>query len=67
MESSRLGALIDDAFNGVGLPSEYHAHLHTKEYYELVNQAARNWNTRDEAVEGLTQIADELLKAAGAK
>lgn len=58
------GVDIDDAFNGIGLPKDFHKHLHTKEYYDMVNEAAENWHSYDDIVKGLKEIADDLVKKA---
>ena len=58
----KLGLDIDNAANGVGLPRSQHYGTHTDDYYLLVNRASRNWNTPEEAVNGLQNIANRLLQ-----
>jgi A nuclease family of the HNH/ENDO VII superfamily with conserved AHH len=67
----KFGIWLDDAANGVFLPSSSgrasatgtanHATLHTAEYYHAVNQALSAATTRAEAIEILSSIRDGLL------
>lgn len=65
----RVGVQINEAVNGVYLPAvkDYagqaanHLTLHTKEYYDAVNQMMANVQTRQQAVQVLTSIRDALL------
>jgi hypothetical protein len=65
----RVGIDIDNAANGVFLPSERsdlrtaanHRRVHTKKYYEAVNKLLVNVQTSDEAVEVLSTIRELLL------
>ena len=61
---AKLGILIDDAVNGVSLPRGFHRQL-TKGYYLKVNQEAAKWTTKEEAIKGLANIAEDLLRKAG--
>lgn len=69
---TRAGVRINDAVNGVFLPAakDYvgqamnHLTLHTREYYDAVNRAMQNVQTRQEAVEVLTSIRDRLLNGS---
>jgi RHS repeat-associated protein len=64
-----LGIKINDAANGVNLPATRdavgraanHLTLHTKEYYNAVNQAFQNVQTKEQAIEVLSAIRDRLL------
>jgi hypothetical protein len=66
----QAGVKINEAVNGVFLPAakEFagdamnHLTLHTKAYYEAVNQALSNATTRQEVVEALQAIKDALVK-----
>ena len=64
----KFGISINDAANGVFLPivegvadASYHPRLHTKEYYDKVNELLSYATTRDEALEILAQIRMQLL------
>ncbi|MCD4781807.1 MAG: AHH domain-containing protein, partial [Candidatus Omnitrophica bacterium] len=61
----QLGIDINDVSNGVSLPKGSHRHIHTDEYYKIINKAAENWNTKQEALQGLNKIADDLLRQTG--
>jgi phage-related protein len=59
---------INDASNGVFLPTVedasealYHPSLHTNEYYETVNTMLRRAENKDDALEILDDIAEQLL------
>jgi len=66
----RLGIGINDANNGVylrcnsqtpcGEPGAVHSKLHTKEYYESVNERLAEATTPEQAISELRKIADEL-------
>ena len=53
----RFGVGINDAINGVFLPSAQHATLHTKQYFEAVNSALSSAKTRAEVEQTLQFIA----------
>jgi RHS repeat-associated protein len=55
---------LDEAENGVGLPEKLHQALHTNKYYQAITEAAKTWKTREQAIEGLSKIANELRKLA---
>jgi len=57
-----LGIGIDDVENGVGLSADFHRHMHTNEYYDFVNNQARQWSTKEEAIQGLGEIANDLKR-----
>lgn len=66
---TELGLSVDDAANGVWLPTHrsdpgateaYHNRLHNRDYYEAVAGALRSVRTRDEAVAVLQDIGDQL-------
>jgi RHS repeat-associated protein len=57
---------VDSPANGVGLPKDFHASLHTKEYYDMINRMAQNWKSREEALEALRGIGNGLRAACGA-
>lgn len=59
-----LGIGLDDAANGVGLPIDFHQGLHTNDYYRFVNEASRDWNTPEQAVNGLQDLANTLRQQA---
>jgi hypothetical protein len=54
---------INDPANGVGLPKDFHIGVHNRTYYNTINQMARSWTTRQEALEGLRTIGSELRTA----
>jgi hypothetical protein len=64
----RVGIQIDEAVNGVILPATKgavseavnHLNVHTKAYYDAVNRAMENVQTRQQAVEVLQKIGDGL-------
>ncbi len=66
----KFGIGINDPNNGVylcrntktlcGEPGAIHSKLHTKDYYNAVNNRLRLANTREEAIAALRQIAREL-------
>jgi RHS repeat-associated protein len=64
----RVGVGINDAVNGVILPAtkdfvgqaSNHLTLHTKRYYDAVNEALANVQSRQQAVEALRKIAEML-------
>lgn len=51
---------VDDAANGVGLPNKFHQALHTNKYYDYINELAKTWKTREDAIKGLQKVAEEL-------
>lgn len=55
---------IDDPANGVGLPRALHEALHTNKYYEALEDAAKTWQNREEALADLQRIAQDLLTLA---
>jgi hypothetical protein len=65
---TRFKVDINAAENGVFLPDRaasappgmYHRTLHTQRYYEGVNNALRDVRTRQEALEVLGDIRDQL-------
>jgi len=56
----RFGIGIDDAANGMFLPSNVHQRIHTDAYYKAVNAALTTANTRAEALEALSRIRQRL-------
>ena len=46
-------------------PKKFHQGMHTNDYYDSVNRASDNWQTVEQAVEGLKKIATDLAKQAG--
>lgn len=64
----RVGVQIDEAVNGVFLPATRgavgdainHLTMHTKAYYDSVNEATRNVQTRQQAIEVLKRIGEGL-------
>ena len=60
----RFGIDLDDAINGVALPKEFHQGLHTDDYYKAINEASKQWTTAEEAMKGLEDIRNDLLKQA---
>jgi hypothetical protein len=66
---AEVGIRINDAVNGVLLPAtkDYagqavnHLTVHTQKYYNAVNQALANVQTREEAVAALKVIGNALL------
>ena len=62
---------LNSAANGVFLPSRpgstapgaYHPSLHSDDYYDALRDDFRNVGTRDEAIEALDRIRDQLLDA----
>jgi hypothetical protein len=65
----KVGIKVNDAVNGVNLPAtkDYvgkaanHLFLHTKAYYEAVNQLLSNAETREQAIQALQWIKEGLL------
>ncbi len=65
---AEVGVGVDEAVNGVILPAvrnyagaaANHLTLHTKEYYSAVNNALQNANTRERALEVLSELAAQL-------
>ena len=51
---------IDAAENGVGLSKDIHGKLHTDKYYEAINEASKQWKTKEQAIEGLQEIGNSL-------
>ena len=60
-----MGIDIHDAVNGVSLPRGSHRHLHTDDYYRRINRAAESWNSKQDAINDLQKIAEELLRQTG--
>jgi hypothetical protein len=56
----RFGINIDDAANGVFLPSDVHRSLHTNAYYDAVNVALSQATTKEEALQVLSAFAQRL-------
>ncbi len=52
---------INSAVNGVHLAKAFHSAVHTKAYYEAVTDALRAAGTREEAVDALHNIGQQLL------
>lgn len=73
---AEFGIRIDDAANGVFLPSSTrvaraqgslaapHSTIHTNEYHRAVLQTLRGANTREEALEALEQLQQWMLRGA---
>lgn len=67
---SRYGIDIDDVDNGVFLPTSTstrskalrHPKLHTTKYYREINERLEAAGNREEALNALNDIKDELLK-----
>jgi len=64
----RFGVDINDATNGVFLPTQkgvsnsvYHPSLHTDSYYRKVTEYLRSATSRNDVVDILDNIAEELL------
>ena len=64
----KYGIDINDAENGVFLPTvkevggAYHPSLHTNEYYRKINSLLRRANSREDALDILDMISEELLE-----
>ena len=65
----KFGIGINDAANGVFLPtvkdiaeSAYHPSLHTNEYYDVVNDMLKRAQSKDDVLDILDDIADQLSK-----
>ena len=66
----KFGIGINDAVNGVFLPANQatqviagetiHSTLHTKEYYDAVNEALKMATTRQEVIDTLQSIGQAL-------
>ena len=63
----KYGIDINDASNGVFLPTvkgvseaTYHHSMHTRTYYDAVNEILRNANSREEVIYYLNYIAERL-------
>ncbi|MBL8111897.1 MAG: AHH domain-containing protein [Acidobacteria bacterium] len=61
----RFDIEINDAVNGVFLPSAFHDRMHTDEYFDDVNRRLRRANDRNDAIEILESIRQRLQKQAG--
>jgi hypothetical protein len=57
----KFGIGVDDAENGVFLPSNVHMSVHTNSYYDTVNSALSQATTRSEAIQVLSAIRARLL------
>ena len=64
---AKYGIGINDAANGVFLPTvkgvsdaAYHPGLHTKAYYERVNELLRSANSKEEVLQVLAEISRQL-------
>ncbi|MBE5951419.1 MAG: hypothetical protein E7260_07455 [Lachnospiraceae bacterium] len=64
----KFGIGINDAVNGVFLPTEkgvseamYHPSLHTDQYYRIVTELLSQANSREEVMDILVDIAEQLL------
>jgi A nuclease family of the HNH/ENDO VII superfamily with conserved AHH len=51
---------INEAANGVFLPSKFHRQMHSEKHYRSVNYALEQATTRDEALEALDTIRRSL-------
>ncbi len=65
----KYGIGINDAANGVFLPtakgvaeSAYHPSLHTNMYYDVVNEMLKSAKSKDDVIDILDYIADQLSK-----
>lgn len=65
----KYGIDINSAENGVFLPTvkgvssaAYHPSLHTTLYYRIVNRLLRNASSREDVIDILDSIREELLK-----
>jgi len=56
----KFGININEAANGVFLPSAQHSALHTQEYYTRVNTALTSATTREQAINALQSIGQAL-------
>jgi hypothetical protein len=61
----RLKIDIHSVDNGVALPSTFHDQVHTQAYYDMINEAAKGWKTKEQATKGLQDIAESLMKQSG--
>lgn len=59
-----LGIDVHDAVNGVSLPKQFHLSL-PDQYYLNVNALAKNWHSKEDAIQGLASIAEDLLRQSG--
>lgn len=59
------GIGINDAANGVFLPTEQHVRLHTNSYYDAVNNALVNAKSKDEVIHILGTIKSRLKSGTG--
>ena len=50
---SKYGIGINDAENGMFLPMQKHAGMHTTKYYDAVNRALEHVGSREEAIQSL--------------
>lgn len=56
----RFGVQLNETANGVFLPAERHARLHTREYYRRVNELLRDARSRQDVERILDTIRDRL-------
>ena len=55
---------VHDAANGIGLPAKFHEKMHTDAYFRRINAMARNWQSKQDIIDSLDDLALELLKQA---
>jgi len=60
----KLGIDIDSDINGAAMSIAKHRALHSgalrKEYYDLVNEMAKSWTSREQAIRELTALRNLL-------
>ncbi len=57
----RLGIEVNNAMNGVYLPSSMHTGLHTIEYYDYVNYMMRDVTSYSEFTEAVRKIIEWIV------
>ena len=57
---------LNTAVNGVSLPKKFHqSYTRTNAYADRLLRLSRNWNTREDIIKGLDDLAEALLKESG--
>ncbi|MFG0312568.1 MAG: AHH domain-containing protein, partial [Phycisphaerales bacterium] len=59
-----FGININDAANGAFLPASFHRRMHTASYYQEVTERLSAAGTREEAIDILKTLGDELRRQA---
>ena len=58
----RFGIRLDSIDNGAPLSRGFHRHVHTERYYDYVREGTSRAQTREEAIEFLSDLRRRLLE-----